>query len=44
MRLLALILIAAGLLACAGCDDKGSAQAGGTSKGSYGQVKVGLPF
>jgi len=44
MRLLIFILLATGLLACAGCDDKGSAQAGGTSKSDYGRVKVGLPF
>jgi len=44
MRLLIFILLATGLLACTGCDDRGSAQAGGTSNNSYGRVKVGLPF
>ncbi len=44
MRWVVFLVCASGLLALAGCDDKGSAQAGGTSKGGYGQVKVGLPF
>ena len=33
-----------GLLACAGCDGKGSAQGGGTENGSHGHVKIGIPF
>jgi hypothetical protein len=44
VRLVAFLLVAAGTLACAGCDDKASAQGGGTSNSSYGRVKVGLPF
>jgi hypothetical protein len=37
-------LLAIGLLALAGCGVNGSAQGGGTDNGSYGHVKVGVPF
>jgi len=44
MRLLIFILIAAGLLAGAGCSDRTSVQGGSSGNASYGRVKVGVPF
>jgi hypothetical protein len=44
MRLLFLVLLAIGVSLAAGCDGNGSAQGGGTDKGSHGRLKIGLPF
>jgi hypothetical protein len=45
MRLLIRVLLAIGLLAFAACSDaKGGAQGGGSENGSYGKVRVGVPF
>jgi hypothetical protein len=44
MRALACLLLTIGLLACAGCGARGSAEGGGSERGSYGQAKIALPF
>jgi hypothetical protein len=44
MRFIMLMLFTTSLLACAGCDGNGSAQAAGTGNHGHGLVKIGIPF
>ncbi len=44
MRLLACLLLTIGLLACAGCDAKGSASGTASEHGGRGIARIGLPF
>jgi hypothetical protein len=44
MRLVAYFFLTIGLLACVGCDGKGSANGGGTGTSSHGLAKIGFPF
>ena len=44
MRWVTCVLVTMGLLACAGCDAKGSANGGGTGNSAHGLAKIGLPF
>lgn len=44
MRLLVCLAAIAGALLCAACDSTKSAQGGGSERGGYGKVKIGVPF
>jgi hypothetical protein len=39
-----LVLLALGLVLCAGCDGKGSAQGSGTGSSARGRAGISLPF
>lgn len=44
MRLIAHLLLAFALLACAACDAKGSATGSASEHGGRGIARIGLPF
>ena len=44
MRTIAHLLLAVALLACAGCDAKGSANGSASEHGGRGIARLGIPF